>query len=105
VGAAAACANGIDNDGDYGVDRFGDPGCAGAGSNRENPQCSNGIDDDGDRKVDFDGAGLGSPDPQCSGPSDNREAPDNIKKCGLGFEIALLTPLLHLLLRRRRRRS
>jgi WD40-like Beta Propeller Repeat len=98
-----ACDDGVDNDGDYGVDRFGDPGCAGASSQREAPQCSNGIDDDGDRKIDFDGAGLGSPDPQCSGPSDNREAPDNIKRCGLGFELAFLVPLLRLLLLRQRR--
>jgi hypothetical protein len=98
-----ACDDGIDNDGDYGVDRFGDPGCAGAGSNKENPQCSNGIDDDNDGKIDFDGGGLGPADPHCTGPSDNRELPNNIKHCGLGFELAFLVPLLRLLLLRRRR--
>ena len=66
------------------------------------PQCSNGIDDDGDGRVDFDGGGVGLPDPQCGGnPARNAERRFN-SPCGLGPELAPLLAGLTLLRRRRR---
>lgn len=49
------------------------------------PECIDGIDNDDDGFTDF-GA-----DPECADPLDDREAP---RRCGLGFELALLLPLL-----------
>ena len=77
-----------------------DPGCLNAGDASElGPwQCDDGIDNDNDGKID-------SADPHCSGPTDNREAKPK-KRCGLGFEIALLLmPLAALRASRRRRRG
>jgi hypothetical protein len=99
------CDDGRDNDGDYGVDVNGDPGCAQSPSYvREDPACSNGIDDDGDGKIDWDGAGgFYEKDPNCGFPYKNSERKK--KKCGLGFELALLLPLLRAARRRRGARS
>jgi hypothetical protein len=123
----AACADGLDNDGDGLVDATEDPGCADAADGSENdpalpcddrldddgdgwtdfprdpgcqtptwvaedPQCSDGIDNDNDGFVDWDGGGVGSPDPHCASASDNREAKN--KSCGMGFELALPLGLL-----------
>ncbi len=69
--------------------------------------CADGLDDDGDTKTDYD-AGLSKngtadpdgPDPQCGGnPWGPREAR---RRCGLGFELALLVPAFSWLWRRRR---
>lgn len=61
--------------------------------------CNDGLDNDGDGLIDFDGAGVGSPDPRCIGaPWRNSEA----RACGLGTELAIALPLI-LALRRRRR--
>ena len=96
--ATRVCDDGIDNDGDYAADFPGDLGCFGPQTPQEDPQCSDGIDNDGDGKVDYDGVGgLFTPDPQCGTPSRNKEKAG----CGLGFELALLLPLL-LWLRRRK---
>jgi hypothetical protein len=62
-------------------------------------QCSDGLDNDGDGGVDFDGgesalgAVVAEADLECIGkPWRNRETPSS--RCGLGFEVALLLPLL-----------
>jgi hypothetical protein len=119
-----ACNDGLDNDGDGLVDHPADPGCAGLGRPSESPACDDGIDDDGDGLIDFpedpgcarasqtteapacdnhlddDGDGLVDhpDDPTCASPSG---ATESERRCGLGFELALLLPLLA----RRRRRA
>ena len=51
------------------------------------------MPNDGDGRIDWDGAG-GEADPHCISPVDSRE---RRKRCGLGFERALiLLPLLAL---------
>jgi len=116
-----ACSNGIDDDGDGGVDfdpitaadptqGTGDPGCLDPAWPVEDPACQNGVDDDGRPGIDFDGGAslnggipVDEPDPQCVGkPWRDSEAPP--KACGLGGGPALLLPAL-LGLRRRRRRG
>jgi hypothetical protein len=85
-----ACDNGIDDDGDglYDAD---DPGCFDADSLLEDPQCDDGLDNDLDGRTDWDGGpGGGTADPQCNQPYKNKEK----SGCGLGFELALLLPLL-----------
>ena len=87
-GAAAACANGADDDGD-GLTDLADPGCTDASdaSERGVTPCDDGIDNDGDGRVDFDpdtfadpNAGAGDigclngfslEDPQCSNDVDD----------------------------------
>jgi streptogramin lyase len=96
------CDDGLDNDGDgwedFRIDGSGDPGCRLASSATENPQCQDGIDNDGKPGIDFDGGAsrnggvpLADPDPQCTEPWRTRERASG---CGLGFELALLLPLL-----------
>jgi hypothetical protein len=65
----------------------------------ENPACDNDLDDDGDGRIDWDGGSDGgTPDPQCDNkPWRKKES----SGCGLGFELALLLPLLARLRRRR----
>jgi hypothetical protein len=96
-----ACGDGADNDGDTLVDFPNDKGCFNAAGTLENPQCDDGLDNDGDGKRDWDGAGAGAPDPQCTSGSRNKEAPG----CGLGFELALVVPLLAAARRRRTRKG
>ncbi len=71
---AAACDDGIDNDGD-GLTDLSDPGCVDAADNDEfndvtpppaPPACSDGIDNDGDGRIDL-------ADPGCNDTSDNDE--------------------------------
>jgi len=64
--------------------------------------CSDGIDNDEDGRVDFDGGGVGEPDPQCSGDPD-RLLEHRQRSCGLlGIEpLLMLGPFLAF----RRRRS
>lgn len=106
------CDDGIDNDGDGDVDYPSDPACWSVTSNRERSQCQDGVNNDGQLGTDFDGgesilgAGngdLNGADPQCVGrPWKNREAAGG-RRCGLGFEIAVvLVPLLAISMRRRR---
>ncbi len=64
--------------------------------------CNDGIDNDGDGLVDWDGGGLGGPDPQCLGSKLGREG---LRLCGIGFEVALVLPLLALARRLRARRA
>jgi formylglycine-generating enzyme required for sulfatase activity len=107
------CDDGADNDGDGLVDYRaaggGDPPCASPTSPREKTECQDGINNDYGAGIDFDGGAslnggvpLSTPDPQCVGrPWRNSEAIG--PACGLGFEIALIAPLLARLMRRRTR--
>ncbi|HEV8324018.1 MAG TPA: hypothetical protein VG389_20545, partial [Myxococcota bacterium] len=78
-GGLAACADGLDNDGDALIDFPADPGCVdGAdGDETEPPQCSDGRDNDADGAVDLDDLGCTDPDdtselnPECSDGIDN----------------------------------
>jgi hypothetical protein len=91
------CADGIDNDGDTFTDDPADTGCADEFDLSElTPlkQCDDGADNDGDTKTDY------PDDPHCYGPLDNLERKP--RNCGLGFELALLLPLLRVFAPRRR---
>lgn len=91
----SACADGLDNDGDGGVDYPADVGCKTTTQSTESPQCQDGINNDPgvDALVDFDGgasAGLPAaqqtdPDPRCRNPWNTESA-----RCGLGVELALI---------------
>ncbi len=96
---APTCSNGLDDDGDGLVDHPADPGCPAPSGDLENPACDDSVDNDGDGGIDWDGAGLGPPDAECSQGWLRQEARWG---CGLGFELALLVPLLS---RWRRRRT
>ncbi len=98
--ASRPCDDGLDDDGDGLIDAA-DPGCLVATSPREDPACDDDADNDGDGRIDWDGgAGGATPDPSCTtAPWGSSEAP----LCGLGFELALLLPLLSGLRRLRRR--
>ncbi len=99
-----ACSDGVDNDGDGDTDHPDDIGCRNAAWTTENPECDDGVDNaDGDDPplADWDGAGLGEPDPHCAAAWDKSESPSS--PCGLGAELALILPLL--LRRWRGRRS
>ncbi len=63
--AAAACSNGVDDDGDGLADYPADPGCASAADVSENDPslpCDDGVDNDGDGLIDM-------ADPVCAKPS------------------------------------
>ena len=106
-----ACNDGVDNDGDGWIDYdpgSGDPGCASRAATTETTKCQDGLDNDWDGRIDFDGgvsAGVAVPterDLQCGNATVDRE---NVpRRCGLGFELALLAPPL-LWARRRYRAS
>jgi hypothetical protein len=98
------CADGVDNDGDGATDHPADIGCNGRAGAFEKPKCQDGIDNEPDGKIDFDGGAslnggvpIAPPDPHCTAPYKNREA------CGLGFELALVVPVIAALRKRRRR--
>ncbi len=80
-----ACANGLDDDGDGLIDAGNDPGCRDADFPYEAPACDDGLDNEGDGLVDLD-------DAECDAAWRHRETPK--AACGLGFEAALLLPLL-----------
>ncbi len=131
VPGAPACSDGVDNDGDGKIDfdlatfaspgdentppaGVGDPVCLSPSFARENSQCQDGIHNDGDGKMDYD-AGLSvwgvadpaGPDPQCvNKPWRNQEGSSSSTgwKCGLGYELVFLLPLLLWLQGRRGRR-
>ncbi len=69
---AAACTDGVDNDGDGLIDHPADPGCSGASDTDETDPpapaaCADGQDNDGDGLTDH------PADPGCSGASDTNE--------------------------------
>jgi hypothetical protein len=87
--APLACSNGLDDDGDGLADFPGDPGCANAGDDSEHETglpCDNGLDEDGDTLVDF------PADPSCRSVLWISES--GVPRCGVGFELALLVPVL-----------
>jgi hypothetical protein len=105
---ALPCDDGADNepvpDGrvDYRTDLSGDPGCYNPTGPTENPACDDGLDNDSDGQIDWNGGPGGEPaDTVCNGQGwRGREAP---RRCGLGFELALLlVPLMGIHARRRR---
>ena len=76
--ASLPCDDGADNDGDSDVDYPADIGCRNPSWSTENPECDDGVDNaDGDDPplADWDGAGLGDPDPQCQAAWDKSESP------------------------------
>ncbi len=83
--AIPVCRNGIDDDGDGMIDDGLDPGCRNADWHTESPQCDDGIDNDQDGRTD-------TADPQCGNAWQTSESVK--RSCGLGFELALLLPLL-----------
>ena len=93
------CSDGLDNDGDGDADYPDDVGCKNANWATENPECDDGVDNadnDDPALADWDGAGLGDPDPQCMAAWDKSESPSS-RPCGLGIELAFLfTSLLWL---------
>lgn len=85
-----ACENGLDDDGDGLADFPADPGCADPADDSEhaaNLPCDDGVDNDGDTHVDF------PADPSCKGVLSVSESSVQTR-CGLGFELALVLPLL-----------
>jgi hypothetical protein len=97
-----ACDDGTDQDADGLADFPADPGCRDAFSTTERPQCDDGIDNDGDGRIDWDGGPSGGPaDSSCGGHGWGPR--EKLTRCGLGFELALVLPLLATLRRRRRR--
>jgi len=89
---AVPCDDGLDNDDDGSSDFPDDPGCHYVTSVVEDPQCDDGFDNDHDDLIDWDGGGIGAPDPVCiDAPWQDFESP---LSCGLGFELALLLPAL-----------
>lgn len=67
-GTPAACADGIDNDGDGKIDYPADPGCGSAADTDErNNACADGIDNDGDGRIDYPN------DPGCASAGDDQE--------------------------------
>ncbi len=123
------CDNGVDDDGDGLIDTS-DPACSSGDPYVPDPnalaeltQCQDGLDNDGQAGIDFDGGfsldqdddGLidavfnpdtppvGAADTQCvNRPWKNTEGSSG-RRCGLGFEFALLLPALMWLRQRRRR--
>lgn len=86
---AAACGNGLDDDGDGATDAF-DVGCAFEGDVDEAdaplggppPDCANGVDDDADGETDH------PADPDCAFAGANSEA----AACGAGIHVVRLPP-------------
>jgi cysteine-rich repeat protein len=121
------CDDGADVDGDGRADysanpAVSDPGCKAPTSTTESPQCQDGKNNDNQSGIDFDGGAsldldpqdgfidvefnpstppVGAADPQCTAAWRVREKPAGT--CGIGFELALVLPLLEGLRRRVRR--
>jgi hypothetical protein len=82
------CDDGIDNDGDGGIDVAGDLGCSDPSDPSErgaDRACDDGRDNDFDGHFDF------PDDPQCASALDRRE--QRRPGCGLGFELVALLAL------------
>jgi hypothetical protein len=96
----APCDDGADNDGDGYIDYPADPVCETLETQVEYGHCQDGNDNDHDGLIDFDGGlsihgpgapELTEPDPTCCGLPGQKE---KVRFCGLGFEVALVLPLL-----------
>ena len=83
---AAACADGLDNDGDTLIDHPADPGCTGPTDTDETdppstPACADTIDNDGDGLTDH------PADPGCTEPTDTDETdPPAAPQCSDGLD-------------------
>jgi hypothetical protein len=85
-GAPSECSDGLDNDGNGLADYPDDPlRCQSADDPVEAPGCSDGIDNDDDGLIDH------GEDAECLRPDQISELDP---RCGLGFELILLVPLL-----------
>lgn len=94
------CNDGLDNDGDERVDA-GDPGCASSADLSEHGllQCDDGSDNDDNGLIDMQ-------DPNCATPIDNRERQIiGKRRCGLGFELAVVLLGAPWLVQRRAKRA
>jgi len=99
------CDNGLDDDGDGLEDYPADPGCRLATHFEEDPECNDKIDNDGDGGVDWDGGGVGNPDPDCSSADDDKEQTSSGGGGGGGCGLLGVEALFALLLLARRRRG
>lgn len=111
LAALPVCDDGEDNDGDGLTDFPADPGCSSALAPAEDPACDDGADNDLDGGIDFAGLDLDGdgdftdpgespPDPQCRSAGTSSE---RARRCGLGYELALLVLPIGWLARRLRR--
>jgi hypothetical protein len=101
-----ACDDSLDNDGDTHTDFPDDPGCFNAAAPSESTACDDGLDNDADGFCDMPTSTCTEPgvtpgDPWCDYSWDDSE---HTVWCGLGFELALLLPVLMLLRGRLRRK-
>jgi 3-phytase len=98
-----ACADGVDNDRDGGLDFPGDPACLHPLLDREDPACDDALDNDADLGVDWKGLDANG-DGDLADPGDappDRECEkrpwlwkEDGGRCGLGYELAPLAALL-----------
>ncbi len=87
------CDNGADDDTDGAADYPADIGCRNPSWMTENPECDDGVDNadnDDPALADWDGAGLGGPDPQCMAAWDRSESPGSSTQCGSSAGMVLL---------------
>ena len=105
----AVCDDGADNDADGLIDYPADPVCVTLDTSNEYGLCQDGVDNDGDGRIDYDGGlsiygpgapELTDPDASCDGAPHKKERKG---ACGLGFELALVLPVLAALRATRRR--
>ncbi len=87
----AACADGVDNDGDGAIDHPADPGCEGPDDDDEVdpivlPECGDGVDNDGDGDIDLtDGDCLSADDPRERGGANDADCGNGVDDDGDGL--------------------